>query len=226
MELSAPILMIVASLVVLAVYFRVGRVKTWREFVLIAAGIIGIGLWMLRAEMTTKASTENLVETLFNIDSKAIPLVLRRHSARGAPTARIEAIYKFSLEEFNRTQDRPPSLERISLSYRPSAWKELTIDRFDIAAGALDWNEFPRALRMADGFRVERGHHSRQRTPNERDMSGRYVCAFIPIDKEADGSVAAYQVLPCSSVRTRRPSGITILGLLNRNDHTLHVLIR
>lgn len=226
MEIPAPIVMIIASVVVVGMKFRSGRIKTWHEAVLASAVIVVVGLWFLRAERTANANAEDLVETLFHIDARTTPLVLRRHSSRGAPIAHTEAIYELSSREFDLIQGRPPALQNVSFKYQTGSWNQITVDRFNITADALDWRELPRRLRTAASYRVERGHHSRQRTPNERDMAGRYVCAFIPVDKEADGPAAPYDVLPCSAVRGGRPAGITILGLLNRNDHTLHVLIR
>ena len=222
---SVAATLVIASIAVLWGMFLAGRVKSKLEAVLASAVIIGAGVWLHQAEAKANAEAEALVGRLFDLSSDTVPLVFQQHSSRGTRVARIEAIYELSPGEF-ASQDSALSLDQVSFRYRKSEWSAVTVDRFEIAPGAVDWQELPRRYSTANYYHVERGHYSRQRTPNERDMSGKYVCAFIPIDVEADRSVETYEALPCRSVGRRRPGGITILGLLNRNDRTLHVLIQ
>ncbi len=212
----------VLTIAVLVGFYRAGRIKRRRELVLAAAVIVGVGIFFGRMENSSNAKAEILVATLFGLEPQTDHVVFRARGSKGAPTLKIDAIYELPPETFESLKSREPSLEPpVSFRYWVGGWNTLTVDRFKVAAGALEWRDLPRTYRTADYYHAERGHYSRQRTPDERDMSGQFVCAFISVERES----GPYDVVPCSTLGRARPAGITILGVLNEKDNTLHVMI-
>ncbi|NNE89582.1 MAG: hypothetical protein HKN27_16045 [Silicimonas sp.] len=210
---------------VLFIMHLTGHVENRVQFALAAGFILAVGVFLARVEIAADNNAKMTLQTLFGLPGNAEVLVFNRHASKGTRTQRIEAIYKLGVETFETSMEPPPKpFHGVSFNYRISdgltGLNYRRIEAFAVAEDALEWHALPRA---GEGYYPRRGHYSLQRTA-EKDMTGAYLCAFIPVERQKPFQ-NMYDVIPCHSVENASPDGITVLGYLNAQDNSLHVLV-
>lgn len=214
---------IATILIVLVGMHLAGRVEDRLQIALTAGMIVGGSIWLIRSEIDANENARTVVENLFRIDPDVEMLDFHRKAEKGTRSQTVEAIYQFSPEGFDAYKGKALGpIRAVSFNYRTGNWTDQKIDTFALSDGALAWTALPRIYRDNNSFFLNRGHYSHQHTPDEKDITGAFICAFIPVDSQ---TASGYGVIPCSVVGERNPDGIAILGILNERDRTLHTLI-
>lgn len=217
---------IATALIMLIVMHLTKRVKNRLQLALAAGLLVGAGLWVVQMEGIANKKARMTVETLFNLNGEDEILDFDRKASKGTRSQTIEAIYNVSPNGFNTHHNNTLNFTGdISFTYRTGSFEDREIDKFMVTDETLDWSDLPRTYTGKNNFFVTRGHNSHKRTPDEKNMSGKYICVFIKIEAQKAEPQDGYEVIPCKAVRANGWGGIAILGILNDADDTLHVLI-
>lgn len=202
------------------------RVENRLQLALAANLFVGASLWVVQMDVVANKKARMTVEALFDLDLEDEILEFDRKASKGTRSQTIEVIYKVSPKKSNTLQNKTLSFtEDISFKYRTGSLEYREIEKFAVEDGALDWADLPRTFLGKNNFFVTRGHASHKRTPDEKSMSGKYICAFIKIEAQKANPQDGYEVIPCETVRANGWGGVAILGILNGADDTLHILI-
>lgn len=203
------------------------RLNNRVELALAAGLIVFVGFSLARMEVNANRNAQATVATIFRLEEGLDILAFRRKSSKEQRSQSIEIIYQFSPDSFEAYKGNTfASIGEVSFKYRSGTFSNLKIDRFAISEGSLEWKVLPRLKSTSSGYLPIRGHNSYKFAPDEDAMIGEFLCAFITVNDAKTAPESGFAVSPCHTIRESNPEGISILGILNENDKTLHVHIQ
>ncbi|WP_317057683.1 hypothetical protein [Roseovarius rhodophyticola] len=222
MTMTTLFMMTASTLVVAFFFWKSGRLKNAKQFVATVLVVLVAAMAFVFFEAKAEREARVLLLSVFPVASDSQEVLFYRKATKGTRVQEIEAVYTVTASD-----PLPVSLEGAAFRYRlDSLATDLgvwTIDQFEIADGALDWKPLPRRA-ASSGYLPARGHYSSRNWPDEKGMSGSYLCALVHLDPNQTDT--PQKVLSCNSVGQKPAESILLLAILDTSARRLHLLVQ